>query len=569
MSDTGAWGKGDQGWRGYLVFDPQRGYAGASPGQNLESLLGRLTVRDLQIIVGPRVLPLLPSQPKGDRSALLAAAERALQDRAQNAVSNTEIRKTLLRNLDLGKLEELKARLAQGGVDVADDALDISDLGALRPWAIASGFFGLQGEETAAGTTALSRQEIQPSFSLFAHQRSVVRRAYSRVGSGYGRTLIHMPTGSGKTRTAMHLVSRALNEFEPGVVVWLATSRELLEQAAETFEAAWASLGNRDLEIRRFWGAGTPAPEDMADGILVAGLAKLHAWRERDGLAFLKLAAKVRLVIMDEAHQAVAPTYREVIEGLCGAGGEGALLGLTATPGRSWNDMSADEALSEFFGGSKVVLEIGDDPNPVKYLLDNGYLSRPAFHQIEYSPAIRPTPAELKKLAKLDDYAEETLNKLAADTARNLAILDAAKGLIARGHARIILFAVSVEHAQDMASALSAYGILSAVVSGDTPSPKRTSILKTFKGGTLRPQILCNFGVLTTGFDAPRTSAAIIARPTKSLVLYSQMVGRATRGPRAGGNETCEILTVHDPAYPGFGDIAEAFFNWEDVWHGD
>ncbi|WP_374145800.1 DEAD/DEAH box helicase [Sphingomonas sp. 28-63-12] len=532
-------------------------------------MLDRLTVRDLQMIVGPRVLPLLPVVPKGDRSALIAAAERALQDRAQQVVGEPEIRKTLLRNLDPGKLDELKARLTQGGVDVAAGELDIRDLAAPRPWAIASGFLGLQGEDAAAGTTALHRQEIQPTFPLFPHQRSVVRRAYKRVGTGFGRTLIHMPTGSGKTRTAMHLVSRALNEFEPGIVVWLATSRELLEQAAETFDAAWSSLGNRDLEVRRFWGARTPAPDDMADGILIAGLAKLHAWRERDGLAFLKLAAKVRLVIMDEAHQAVAPTYREVIEGLCGAGGEGALLGLTATPGRSWNDVGADEALSDFFGGSKVVLEIGDDPNPVKYLLDNGYLARPAFQQIEYAPEIRPSPSELRKLAKLDDYADETLDKLAADTARNLAILDAAKGLIARGHTRIILFAVSVEHAQDMASGLAAHGIAAAVVSGDTPGAKRTSILKTFKSATSRPQVLCNFGVLTTGFDAPRTSAAIIARPTKSLVLYSQMVGRATRGPQAGGNDTCEILTVHDPAYPGFGDIAEAFFNWEDVWHGD
>lgn len=551
------------------MFDPQRGYAGASPGQNLGSLLGRLTARDLQIIVGPRVLPLLPVGRKGDRSALIAAAERALQDRAQQAISDPETRKTLLRNLDPGKLEELKTRLSQGGVDVSFDDLDIQDLAAPRPWAIASGFLGLQGEDAAAGTTALHRQQIQPSFSLFPHQRSVVRRAYLRVRDGYGRTLIHMPTGSGKTRTAMHLVSRALNEFEPGIIVWLATSRELLEQAAETFEAAWSSLGNRDLETRRFWGARTPVPDDMTDGVLIAGLAKLHAWRERDGVAFLRLAAKVRLVIMDEAHQAVAPTYRDVIEGLCGSGGEGALLGLTATPGRSWNDMGADEALSDFFGGSKVVLEIGNDPNPVKYLLDNGYLARPSFQQIEYSPAIRPSPAELRKLAKLDDFADETLDKLAADTARNLAILDAAKGLIERGHTRIILFAVSVEHAQDMASGLAAHGIMSAVVSGDTLGPKRTSILKTFKSATSRPQVLCNFGVLTTGFDAPRTSAAIIARPTKSLVLYSQMVGRATRGPRAGGNDTCEILTVHDPAYPGFGDIAEAFFNWEDVWHGD
>lgn len=552
-----------------MQFDKQRGYAGTSPGQHLGSLLHRLTVRDLQIIVGPRVLPLLPPAPNSDRSALIAAAERALQDRAQQIVADAGTRKTLLRNLDPGKLDELRARLTQGGVEVDADEFDIPDLASPRFWVIASGFLGLQGEDTAAGTTALHREVVQPSFSLFSHQRSVVRRAYARVGSGFGRTLIHMPTGSGKTRTAMHLVSRALNEFEPGVVVWLATSRELLEQAAETFEAAWSSLGNRDLEVRRFWGARTPAPDEMTDGILIAGLAKLHAWRERDGLAFLKLAAKVRLVIMDEAHQAVAPTYREVIECLCGAGGEGALLGLTATPGRSWNDMGADEALSDFFGGSKVVLEIGDDPNPVKYLLDNGYLARPVFQQIEYSPEIRPSPSELKKLAKLDDYADETLNKLAADTTRNLAILDAAKGLIARGHTRVILFAVSVEHAQDMASGLAAHDIAAAVVSGDTPGTKRTSILKTFKSASPRPQILCNYGVLTTGFDAPRTSAAIIARPTKSLVLYSQMVGRATRGPQAGGNDNCEILTVHDPAYPGFGDIAEAFFNWEDVWHGD
>lgn len=80
--------------------------------------------------------------------------------------------------------------------------------------------------------------------------------------------------------------------------------------------------------------------------------------------------------------------------------------------------------------------------------------------------------------------------------------------------------------------------------------------------------MLCNFGVLTTGFDAPNTSAAIIARPTKSLVLYSQMVGRATRGTKAGGNETCEISTIVDTKLPGFGDMAEAFTNWEDVWDG-
>ena len=71
---------------------------------------------------------------------------------------------------------------------------------------------------------------------------------------------------------------------------------------------------------------------------------------------------------------------------------------------------------------------------------------------------------------------------------------------------------------------------------------------------------------MTTGFDAPRTSAVLVARPTKSLVLYSQMVGRAIRGVKAGGNEKAEVVTVVDYQLPGFGSVADAFKNWEDVW---
>ena len=70
--------------------------------------------------------------------------------------------------------------------------------------------------------------------------------------------------------------------------------------------------------------------------------------------------------------------------------------------------------------------------------------------------------------------------------------------------------------------------------------------------------VMVNYGVLTTGFDAPATSAALIARPTRSLVLYSQMVGRATRGTRVGGNAQAEIVTVVDPHLPGFGSVADA-----------
>ena len=77
---------------------------------------------------------------------------------------------------------------------------------------------------------------------------------------------------------------------------------------------------------------------------------------------------------------------------------------------------------------------------------------------------------------------------------------------------------------------------------------------------------LFNYGVLTAGFDAPRTRCVIVARPTTSLVLYSQMVGRAMRGPQSGGNRHCEILTVADTRLKGFGSVAEAFTNWEELW---
>ncbi len=512
-----------------------------------------------------RVLPLLPAATQSERTALTCAALRTIRDRPRLVFSSPDLRKTFLRNLDPGKLDELKFRLAKEGRAASDSALD--DPTSSTAWPIVSGFFGLEPDELASAARPLPRQSMAGQFGLFAHQRSVVRRTYSKIGSGYGRTLIHMPTGAGKTRTAMHYIARILNESEPCVVAWLASSRELLEQAAETFETAWAALGNRALILHRFWGDYGDEPGDLTDGILVGGLAKLHAWRSRDSTGFLRLSARTRLIVMDEAHQAVAPTYRAVIEGLADAGQADAVLGLTATPGRTWNDITEDEELARFFGGSKVVLEVEGYDNPVEYLLAEGYLARPEFSKIEYQPDSSPSPEALKRLARLDDYSDDMLEKLAADTGRNLAVIDGVRQLIDRGHQRIILFAASVGHAEDLAAALSAYGIESLVVTGGTPSGRRSAILKTFKSSAAKPIVVCNFGVLTTGFDAPRTSAAIIARPTKSLVLFSQMVGRATRGTKAGGNATCEILTVHDPSYPGFGDVAEAFFNWEDVWN--
>ena len=150
---------------------------------------------------------------------------------------------------------------------------------------------------------------------------------------------------------------------------------------------------------------------------------------------------------------------------------------------------------------------------------------------------------------------------------RNLAILTEIEHL-AKRHQRIIVFATTVEHSELLAFALRARGHWARSITGATSPIDRQASIEAFKSDAPGSRIMCNFGVLTTGFDAPRTSAALIARPTTSLVLYSQMVGRATRGPKAGGNAEAEIITIVDSGLPGFGDVAEAFMNWEDVWEG-
>ncbi len=175
------------------------------------------------------------------------------------------------------------------------------------------------------------------------------------------------------------------------------------------------------------------------------------------------------------------------------------------------------------------------------------------------------SPTDLQRIRTALDIPQDILERLAEDEQRNLAIIARCEQL-QEIHQRMILFAASVFHAHLIANVLRARGLTASAITTRTPSEQRKNLINAFKSPEGPPRILCNFGVLTTGFDAPQTSCVVIARPTSSLVLYSQMVGRAIRGPLAGGNENATIVTVIDQALPGFRSVAEAFANWEDIW---
>lgn len=440
-----------------------------------------------------------------------------------------------------------------------------TDLAAREDRSALFSFFGVVSDERARHARLPSARTVDAAYAMFEHQRAAAAKVVSALEQEPRRVLLHMPTGAGKTRTAMNIVCDHLRQHGPTLVTWLAGSPELLEQASDEFERAWSSLGDRQVSLYRTWGNQNPNLTEARDGLLVGGFQKLFALNGRDPNRVLALGDRTTLTVVDEAHQAIAPTYRTIIESLATKHPSGRLLGLSATPGRTWADIDEDARLSEFFGRQKVTLEVAGYPDPVEYLMAEGYLARPMFRTLNSNAGASVKPKDISALSAALDVPESMLEELGQDEQRNLQIVRAVEDLTER-HRRIVVFAASVEHARLIRAVLSARGVEAHLVIGDMDMSARDAAIRRYKGNAAHPIVMCNFGVLTTGFDAPSTSAAVIARPTRSLVLYSQMVGRATRGLKAKGNATAEIVTVVDPDLPGFGDVAEAFKNWEDVW---
>lgn len=424
-------------------------------------------------------------------------------------------------------------------------------------------FFEISVEEETDEFVFVSSKNVEVNYALFKHQRNAIKELNQKLYSGNKKAMLHMPTGSGKTRTAMNVICNHFRFTEPTVVIWLAHTEELCEQAASEFERAWKNLGNRELNVVRYWGNSQEDISNLQDAFIIGGLTKVFNLLKSDAAKISKLGSNCSLVVMDEAHMAIAPTFKLNLQVLINFGAS--LLGLSATPGRTWNDIDADKELAKFFNREKVTLKIEGYENPVDYLIAEKYLAEVQNSPLLYQSGFTISEKDLEYLQNNFHLSDSFLKKLSEDQQRNILILQKVDELVTR-HKRIILFAMNVEHSNLLATCLQARGINAFSITSKTESNQRKSLIDRFKSDEDIPLVLCNYGILTTGFDAPKTSCALISRPTDSLVLYSQMIGRAIRGTKAGGNETAEIVTVIDSSLPGFDAVANAFFNWEDVW---
>lgn len=398
------------------------------------------------------------------------------------------------------------------------------------------------------------------------------------------KVLVHMPTGSGKTKTSIETIIDFIKikltyPHDPGTILWFAHSKELCEQAYDTFKSLWSFKGDYPINAYKVFGDADynevyKCQQDHAsiifigfqkfDSILKASSDnfKLHALKQH-------LIEKARLVVIDEAHKALANTYKRALEFVTQTNGC-RLVGLTATPGRSnfITGESENKELAQFFGGNIIRITKPDDSilsNPLEYLQQIEVLAEVEQEELPVMidfTKYNYTQQDYKKASNKDDISSKELDIISIDPHRNSIILDKIKE---NQNGSILVFACSKDHCIILNRLLkSAYDITSEVILGETNKKIRKQAITDFKEGKLK--VLINYGVLSTGFDAPKLNTLIIARPTKSIVLYSQIVGRALRGPENGGNEKNKLITIKDNLL-GFPEPDFMFSYWEEFWN--
>ena len=161
------------------------------------------------------------------------------------------------------------------------------------------------------------------------------------------------------------------------------------------------------------------------------------------------------------------------------------------------------------------------------------------------------------------DFPSGLLERISLDDVRNLEIIKKLK-TECESNKNVIFFGGSIDQSKFICAIINFMGFRAEHIDSNTGRDRRRNIIQEFKDGKLN--VICNFGVLTTGFDAPKTDVIFIARPTMSVVLYSQMVGRGLRGPTIGGTEYCKLIDVIDnlDAYKSPDNVYDYF---EEYWN--
>jgi len=333
-------------------------------------------------------------------------------------------------------------------------------------------------------------------FAMRPYQREAVHRVLDAYRAGRRRVLVSLPTGTGKTVVFAHFPG-ALRMRKRLLV--LAHREELLVQARDKFLSVDPGLR---VEIEQ-----SQARASDEAKVVVASVPSLA---RRDGARLSRLPPDdFSIVVVDEAHHAVAPTYRRVLDhfGLFEPGTSHFLVGFTATPRRGDRQGLGD------------VFEEVCFARDLRSMIADGYLAPMTGWRVETGVSLDDVRL------RHGDFVESQLARVVNTPGRNGELVRAYHEL-ARGR-RAIIFCVDVEHARDVHRVFDNAGFRAAAVWGAMSREERRARLADFSAGEL--DVITNCNLLTEGFDEPRVDCIIMARPTRSMLLYAQMVGRGTR----------------------------------------
>lgn len=353
-------------------------------------------------------------------------------------------------------------------------------------------------------------------------------RPYQRAAVGLltaeldrtGRAHLALPTGSGKSRVLVALAGNYLDRSvnpAPGAVLVVSPRVTITGQLARDLTAA----GNKVATL--------PSPTDHSptSPVIVGTAATLLRWCRRT-------ANRPSLILVDEAHHATAAGCRRLLDTYPDAH----RAGVTATPYRH-DGTRLDEVL-----GRCVMVREPDSPDMVGVLAP-----------VVWEPVTLPVDLGQVPISWSKDGQDYVTSRLGAVLTTPDAITDTVTGTSDRiGDRPTVVFAATVEHARTLAAAYIAAGHRVGQVYGTTPADERVGLIEALTLGPAHPDglgILVSVGALTEGFDCPPVAALVIARPTRSELLYTQMVGRGLRS--CPGKIDCLVLDItgaDSPAEP-------------------
>ena len=376
-----------------------------------------------------------------------------------------------------------------------------------------------------------SNDTTSRAFSLRDYQGECLSTIKARYLDGVRRQLICLPTGSGKT--IIFAEFPRYFQIKKQMLV-LAHRAELLDQACDKIRRANPELR---VEVEQAGRSAEPDSHVMVASVPTLGRKGSNRLRRLDPDRFF-------LIVVDEAHHATAKTYRRILEylGVFEPDTRKLLVGFTATPKRG--DGQGLDAVFKEIVFSRTLPE----------MIQAGYLSPVVGYRVE-------TDIDLSRVkTRMGDFVTSHLSQAVNVEARNHLVVK-----VFRSHLKdrqTLCFCVDVAHAHLLAETFNAEGIPAGAVTGNMERSERAKVLNEFSSGKIR--VIVNCMVLTEGYDEPSVEGIILARPTKSTLLYTQMIGRGTRlHPNKDNVTIVDIMDVtrdhHLTTLPGLFGLSRDF----------